>query len=104
MGAAGSPLRGLLDLTEKRLDESQRLLLGRLSVFSGPFTEDDVVTLSPDRAGSEVRRAFRDLVDRRLVIAVRRDDPLTPVPEDVAWFRLLRPFRRYTHDRLLETQ
>jgi non-specific serine/threonine protein kinase len=105
MSPASAPLRGLLDLTDQRLDESERFLFRRLSVFSGPFTEDDVVAVAwPDKPDPEVRRTFRALVDRRLVIMVRNDDPLTPVPRDVAWFRLLGPFRRYAHDRLVDTQ
>jgi predicted ATPase len=97
-----SPLRGLLDLTYARLDETQQRLFRRLSVFAGPFTDDDVVAISSGEPGVGVLAAFHELVDRQLVTRVPIGDPLIPVPDTEAWFRLIGPFRRYGIDLVQE--
>ena len=87
-------LTATLDWSYELLDEPQRRLFRRLSVFAGGFDLDAVAQVcgaaEPDQ---DVLEGLESLVDRSLVVSV---------PGVRTRFRLLEPVRQYAHRHLVE--
>ena len=83
-------LRATIEWSYELLDEEERALLSRLSVFAGGFTLDGaeaVCDASLDGVGS--------LAEKSLVAERKRDD-------GEQWFALLETVREYAHERLVD--
>jgi predicted ATPase/DNA-binding CsgD family transcriptional regulator len=91
-------LRGTLDWSYKLLDESERRLLGQLSVFAGGWTLEaaEVVGSGSCIELEEVSALIFRLVDKSLVLAQTSGD--TGVR-----YRLLEPVRQYGGEKLDES-
>jgi predicted ATPase/class 3 adenylate cyclase len=84
-------LRALIDWSYDLLNESERTLLRRLSVFAGGWTYDAAEAISPDL---EVLDLLSHLVNKSLVAA---DDA-----GQETRYQLLETIRQYARDKLLE--
>jgi len=87
-------LRAIVDWSWDLLDERERVILRRLSVFSGGATPDSaeqVCSLGADRAA--IVEVIASLVDKSLVVAAG---------EHEVRYRLLETVRAYAADRLAE--
>jgi predicted ATPase/class 3 adenylate cyclase len=91
-------LRGTIDWSYELLDEAERRLLSRLSVFAGGSTFDAAETVcDPDaELGIDCLDGLASLVDKSLV---RRTEPLGGEPR----FRMLETIREYSSERLEES-
>lgn len=90
-------LEGAIDWSYELLDEPDRLLLRRLSVFLGAVSVEEIASVCADeRLGEgEVAVRLHRLVDRNLVVSR---------PGEVATlYTLLETIRVYAHDRLVAT-
>jgi predicted ATPase/DNA-binding SARP family transcriptional activator len=76
------------------LSEEERLLLGRLSVFSGGFTLEAAVALCGDDAGDATLTLLTRLVESSLVLTATRDG--------VTRYGMLETVRQYAAERLAE--
>lgn len=91
-------LRAAIDWSYDLLEENERVLLRRLSVFAGGFTLRAVEATCAG-AGVESDEIFdllSRLIDKSLVVVAERSDE--------ARYRLLETMRQYARDRLLESQ
>jgi predicted ATPase len=95
-------LRALLDWSYGSLDELERLVLRRLSIFSGIFTIDAVRSVccgnmsDEAQTGAQTIAAFDSLVTKSLVSASVADDNVTR-------YRLLEATRVYALEKLEES-
>jgi predicted ATPase/DNA-binding SARP family transcriptional activator len=83
-------LRASLDWSHQLLDESEKALLRRLSVFAGRFGLDAAVQVAGD--GEATYSTLRRLVDKSLVVA--------DVTGAEASYRLLSTVRQYAREKL----
>ena len=91
-------LQALIDWSWKLLDEEERVLLRRLSVFSGGWTIEDVQEIAAGESldGFAVLDNLDALVHKSLVAIERRNG-------EGERFRLLESIRQYAQDRLVES-
>jgi len=91
-------LRGTLDWSFELLDEPERKLFGRLSVFAGGWTLEaaEVVGAGDGIEEGEVLGLLSQLVDRSLVV-------IESTGEGRVRFRMLEPVRQYAQERLEES-
>lgn len=91
-------VEALIDWSHKLLPERDRLVLQRLSVFSGSFPLDAAVAVASDTAidAFQVGEAIGDLVDKSLVVVGQRDAG--------THIRLLETTRAYAASRLARGQ
>jgi predicted ATPase/DNA-binding SARP family transcriptional activator len=102
-------LRATVDWSWDLLDDPDRRLLRRLSVFSGGWTvaAAEAVCAGDGLAGAEVLDGLFRLVDRSLIVrgttlAVPRTPPVAAAGGDPARFRMLETLRAYGAERLAE--
>jgi predicted ATPase/DNA-binding SARP family transcriptional activator len=102
-------LRATVDWSWDLLDDPDRRLLRRLSVFSGGWTvaAAEAVCAGDGLAEAEVLDGLFRLVDRSLIVrgatpAVPRTPPVVAAGGDPARFRLLETLRAYGAERLAE--
>ena len=95
-------LKATIDWSYDLLSPKERLLLQRLSVFSGGWTLEAAEAVCADEEESEnaldaldVIDLLTNLVDKSLVIA--------SIQKDGARYHLLETIRQYARDRLMET-
>ncbi len=88
--ARHASLMSVLDDTWALLDESERLVLGRLVAFAGPFAITDVERLCWEVGLGDVVAAFGRLVDHSLVVEA---------PGRLPRYRLLESVRAFTGER-----
>ncbi len=89
-------LRALIDWSHELLDETERILFRRLSVFAGGFALEAVEQVCADERtvlADEVLDVLGRLVDKSLVQA-------DAVAEGAPRFRMLETLRRYAHQKL----
>ena len=96
-GRAAAPdrhrtLRALVDWSYELLDEAERRVFTRVSVFSGPFTLDAVEAVCPE---PDVAGVVAGLVDRSMLTADTRATPTR--------YTLLETLRAYGRERLAAT-
>src|SRR5829696_7848515 len=91
-------LRGTLDWSFELLDEPERKLFGRLSVFAGGWTLEaaEVVGAGDGIEEGEVLGLLSQLVDRSLMV-------IESTGEGRVRFRMLEPVRQYAQERLEES-
>ena len=87
-------LRATMDWSYGLLDEVQRCLLRRLSVFAGPFTLEMIEAICAERLEPSALDVLTDLVDRSLVAVHERDE------QGGTRFRLLETVRQYAREKL----
>src|SRR3712207_4524702 len=89
-------LRALIDWSYALLSDADRVLLRRLSVFSGGWTLEaaEAVCAGEDLDEYQVLDTLLRLVDKSLVVAQER--------EGEARYRLLETIRQYGHEKLAE--
>jgi tetratricopeptide (TPR) repeat protein len=90
-------LRGAIDWSHNLLDDAERGLFRRLSIFSGGWTFDAAEAIcDPDgELGLDVADGLISFVDKSLV---RRDE----MPDGEPRFRMLETIREYARERLTE--
>ncbi|MFI9272560.1 BTAD domain-containing putative transcriptional regulator [Kitasatospora sp. NPDC052896] len=91
-------LRAVVDWSWELLDERERAVLRRLSVFAGGCTLEDAVQVCADPAGpaaAEVAEPLFSLVDKSLLVAVLN-------PEGPPRYRMLETIHEYAAERLAE--
>jgi predicted ATPase/DNA-binding winged helix-turn-helix (wHTH) protein len=90
-------LRATLDWSHELLSEPERVVLRRLSVFTGSFTLDAaaVIAASPEIAGADVVECVANLVAKSLVS--------TDLGGTATSYRLLETTRAYARDKLRES-
>ena len=90
-------LRAALDWSYELLDETERLLFARLSVFAGGFTLQaaEVVCAGEEFERDEVLDLLGQVVDKSLVVAEAGE-------EDTLRYRLLETIRQYGMEKLAE--
>jgi predicted ATPase/DNA-binding SARP family transcriptional activator len=87
-------LRAIVDWSWELLDDAERTILRRLSVFSGGATPESAEQVcGPAKAGRDVIDVIAALVDKSLVVATG---------ENEVRYRLLETMRAYAGDRLAE--
>ena len=88
-------LQGLIDWSHDLLDERERVLFRRLSIFTGSFTLDGAAGIfgSNDVAEFEILDVLAGLVDKSLVLA--------ETGADVLRYRLLESTRAYAWEKLV---
>jgi len=89
-------LRAAIDWSYERLEDAERQLLDRLSVFADRFTLDaaEHVGRHADRQPGEGFDVINRLIDKSLVFVAER-------PESSEWrYRLLETVRQYAHEKL----
>jgi predicted ATPase/DNA-binding CsgD family transcriptional regulator len=88
-------LRGALDWSYDLLDEQERVLFGRLSVFAGGWTLEaaEAVGATEGIEEEEVLDLLSALVDKSLVVAEGG-------PEGAPRYRMLEPVRSYAREKL----
>jgi predicted ATPase/DNA-binding SARP family transcriptional activator/DNA-binding CsgD family transcriptional regulator len=88
-------LKGTLDWSHDLLNEPERNLFRRLSVFAGGWTLEaaEVVRTGEGAAQEEVLDLLSGLVEKSLVVA-------EPPAEGEARYRLLEPIRQYAREKL----
>lgn len=89
-------LRDTLDWSYNLLDEPERELFNRLSVFVGGWTLEAAEAVGADEAvgAADVLELLSRLVDKSLLVAD---------PEGATRYRMLEPVRQYARDRLEES-
>jgi predicted ATPase/DNA-binding SARP family transcriptional activator/DNA-binding CsgD family transcriptional regulator len=94
-------LRATLDWSHDLLDEPERRLFRRLSVFAGGWTLEaaEEVSLGEGITRDEVMDLLSRLVDKSLVLA-----EASPGTEAELRYRLLEPIRQYGQERLQESR
>ncbi|GAA3552122.1 hypothetical protein GCM10022197_03850 [Microlunatus spumicola] len=88
-------LRATLDWSHSLLDEAQRTLLARLSVFSGRWTIDAAEAVGAADGDLPVEETLAGLVSESLVV-------LDDTDAEQLRFRLLSPVRGFAAERLVE--
>lgn len=88
-------LRRALDWSHDLLDDLDRVLFARLSVFAGGFTLDAAEAVGGDEGRVDVVTVLGHLVAHSLVLA-------EPVAGDLR-YRMLEPVRQYAAERLAES-
>ncbi|HZO87161.1 MAG TPA: tetratricopeptide repeat protein [Chthonomonadaceae bacterium] len=90
-------LRALIDWSYELLEEKERTLLRRLSVFAGGWSlaAAEAVCTDEEIEDWEILDTLSRLVDKSLVVADERDGE--------ARYRMLETIRQYSRDRLQET-
>ena len=90
-------LRALIDWSYDLLDDQERALLCRLSVFAGGWRLEAAETVCAGEGFEEweVLDVLTSLVDKSLVVFEERGEK--------GWFRLLETVRQYARDRLVES-
>jgi predicted ATPase/DNA-binding SARP family transcriptional activator/DNA-binding CsgD family transcriptional regulator len=88
-------LRATLDWSHELLEEQEKLLLGRLSVFAGGWSLEaaEAVASGGSIARDEVLYLLGELVEKSLVVA-------EPTSDGKTRYRLLEPVRQYAHEKL----
>jgi predicted ATPase len=88
-------LEGAIDWSYELLDEPDRLLLRRLSIFLGAVSVEEIVSVCADErlSADDVVVRLHRLVDRNLVVS--------RPGEVVTLYSLLETIRVYAHDRLV---
>jgi predicted ATPase/DNA-binding SARP family transcriptional activator/DNA-binding CsgD family transcriptional regulator len=91
-------LRGALDWSHELLEEPERALFRRLSVFAGGWTLKAAEAVTPGEGvgGSKVLELLSGLVDKSMVIAEAARDGRVR-------YRLLEPVRQYALEKLEES-
>ncbi|MEU3409574.1 BTAD domain-containing putative transcriptional regulator [Streptomyces sp. NPDC006670] len=89
-------LRAVVDWSWDLLDEPERAVLRRLSVFAGGCDLEAAEAVCGDGSGLDVADAMAALVDKSLVVAA-------PGPAGEMRYRLLETVREYAAERLGET-
>ena len=84
-------LRAVVEWSWDLLDDDERDLAERLSVFPGGVTVESAAAVSP--AGDATEELLESLADKSLLVAVRGDPPR---------FRMLETLREYGVERLIE--
>jgi predicted ATPase/DNA-binding CsgD family transcriptional regulator len=90
-------LRAALDWSYGLLDEAERTLFGRLSVFAGGFTLEaaEAVCAGDETEPDEVLDLLEHVIDKSLVVA-------EPGEEDALRYRLLETIQQYGMEKLAE--
>jgi predicted ATPase len=90
-------LRAALDWSYELLDEAERKLFGRLSVFAGGFTLEaaEAVCAGDEAESDEVLDLLEHVIDKSLVVAEAGE-------EDALRYRLLETVRQYGMEKLAE--
>jgi predicted ATPase len=90
-------LRATLDWSHELLSEPERVVLRRLSVFTGSFTLDAAAAIaaSPEIVGADIVECVANLVAKSLVS--------TDLGGTATSYRLLETTRAYARDKLLES-
>jgi predicted ATPase/DNA-binding CsgD family transcriptional regulator len=90
-------MRGALDWSYELLDEEERKVLGRLSVFAGGFTLDaaEAVCAGSGIEAEKVLDLLTRLVEKSLVLVAQRSGE--------ARYRLLEPARQYAAEKLRDS-
>jgi len=90
-------LRALIDWSHDLLDDAEKAMLRRVSVFSGGWTLDAVtqVCRGDDARDAQIREVLASLVDKSLISA--------EVAEDAVRYALLETVREYALGRLKES-
>ena len=90
-------LRAALDWSYELLDEAERKLFGRLSVFAGGFTLEaaEAVGAGDEAESDEVLDLLEHVIDKSLVVAEAGE-------EDALRYRLLETVRQYGMEKLAE--
>jgi predicted ATPase len=91
-------LRGALDWSYELLEEEERELFGRLSVFAGGFTLEaaEAVCAGEGIEHDEVLDLLGHVIDKSLVVA-------EPAEEGALRYRMLEPVRQYGWEKLQES-
>ncbi|MGD0472915.1 MAG: helix-turn-helix domain-containing protein [Candidatus Velthaea sp.] len=89
-------LHGLIDWSHDLLDEPQRVLFRRLSIFAGGFTLEGAASVCSDGDSTEfeILDVLASLVDKSLVLA--------EISGDVPRYRLLESTRAYAAEKLTQ--
>ena len=90
-------LRAALDCSYELLDEAERKLFGRLSVFAGGFTLEaaQAVCAADETEPDEVLDLLEHVIDKSMVVAEAGE-------EDALRYRLLETIRQYGMEKLAE--
>ena len=90
-------MRAALDWSYELLDEAERKLFGRLSVFAGGFTLEaaEAVCAGDEAESDEVLDLLEHVIDKSLVVAEAGE-------EDALRYRLLETVRQYGMEKLAE--